>query len=44
MATTISYNSIDYAIFAGGYTGGNSNIIDIYYFDSTGTFSKLNTD
>ena len=42
---TISYNGIDYAVFAGGYYNGNySNTIDVFYFDSTGTFSKLDTN
>ena len=45
-ATTISYNGVDYAIFGGGIDTNvkHSNTIDIYYFDATGTFSKLNTD
>ena len=43
-ATTISYNGIDYAIFAGGYNGSsNDNTIDVFYFNSSGTFSKLST-
>ena len=43
-ATTISYNGVDYAIFAGGLGSGNSsNTIDVFYFDSNGTFSRLNT-
>ena len=42
-ATTISYNGVDYAIFGGGYTGSSSNVIDVFYFNSSGTFSKLDT-
>ena len=39
----MSYNGVDYAIFAGGYSGAYNNIIDIYYFNSSGIFSKLDT-
>ena len=44
-STTISYNGVDYAIFAGGEnnSSGVSNAIDIFYFNSSGTFSKLDT-
>ena len=42
-ATTISYNGVDYAIFGGGYTGSSSNVIDVFYFNSSGTFSRLST-
>ena len=42
-ATTISYNGVDYAIFGGGNSSdGISNTIDVY-FNSSGTFRKLNT-
>ena len=40
-ATTISYNGIDYAIFGGGYNTDYSNTVDVFYFNSSGTFSKL---
>ena len=42
-STTISYNGVDYAIFAGGYNSdsGISNTIDVFYFNYNGTFSKL---
>ena len=36
-STTISYNGIDYAIFAGGYNGNSkvySSTIDIFYFNN----------
>ena len=42
-ATTISYNGIGYAIFAGGYNGSYINTIDVFYFNSSGTFSRLST-
>ena len=43
-ATTITYNCVDYAIFAGGEnSSGDSNVIDVFYFNSSGTFRKLNT-
>ena len=43
-ATTIRYNNIDYAIFAGGNnSSSDSNVIDVFYFNSSGTFSKLDT-
>ena len=43
-ATTITYNCVDYAIFAGGEnSSGDSNVIDVFYFNSSGTFSKLDT-
>ena len=43
-STTISYNGVDYAIFAGGYNGSvYSNTIDVLYFNSSGIFSKLST-
>ena len=42
-ATTISYNGVDYAIFGGGYGGSSSNVIDVFYFNSSGNFSKLDT-
>ena len=41
-ATTISYNGVGYAIFGGGY-GEATNIIDVFYINSSGTFSKLST-
>ena len=41
--TSISYNGVDYAIFGGGYNGNFSNAIDVFYFNSSGTFSKLST-
>ena len=42
-ATTISYNGVDYAIFGGGYNTDYSNTVDVFYFNSSGTFSKLST-
>ena len=42
-ATTISYNGVDYAIFGGGYNGNYSNTVDVFYFNSSGTFSRLDT-
>ena len=43
-STTISYNGVDYAIFGGGRdSSGYSNTIEIFHFNSSGTFSKLST-
>ena len=42
-STTVSYNGIDYAIFAGGDNDSYINTIDVFYFNSSGTFSKLST-
>ena len=41
--TTISYNGINYAIFGGGRDRSSFDTIDIFYFNSTGTFSKFST-
>ena len=44
-STTISCNGVNYAIFAGGGGPNNSgyDTIDVFYFNSSGTFSKLST-
>ena len=43
-AATISYKDVDFAIFGGGVNdSGYSSTIDVFYFNSSGTFSKLDT-